>query len=42
MKLPYVWARALHTMEARQIRLEKMYTGRLPKEVLIGTLFHDN
>ena len=41
MKLPYVCALARQMDEPKQMRLEKMYTGRRPKEVLRGTLGMD-
>ena len=38
MKLPYVVALARQMHETKQINVEKIYTGRLPNAVEIGTL----
>jgi hypothetical protein len=38
MKLLYEFARALHILLPKQIKVEAIKTGRLPKQVCIGTL----
>jgi hypothetical protein len=38
MKLLYEFARALHMLLPKQIKVEAINTGRLPKQVCIGTL----
>jgi hypothetical protein len=38
MKLLYELARALHMLLPKQIKVEAIKTGRLPKQVCIGTL----